>query len=219
MSIMDAARPVWEVECTPEYSFGMDGTKWQIFCCSIHYFAEYDYSSMSMRHLAGEVGIRASSIYNHFASKEDILLTMYEYMRHFMNIFEPNLDDLLADVDSLPPRAVFNKTFYRYPPPMQQLMSKMILICSKLMRSDSRADEILTRFLIGNTKHYCEALLKKMVACNRIKPLNINAFAELYTNNFYGAAMRMYSSHPVDPDIWDQSFALLFDLIHPIEQD
>ena len=49
-------------------------TKELIYQKSLELFSEHGYSSFGMRDLAKHVGIRASSIYNHYKSKEDILL-------------------------------------------------------------------------------------------------------------------------------------------------
>lgn len=207
----------WDLACIPEYSFGMSGTKWRIFCCAVHYFAEYDYSSISMRQLADSVGIRAASIYNHFPSKEAILTVMYRYMRMHAERFLPDLDDLLLLAETEAPRAVMERTHFEYPEPLQSLMSKMILICSKLMRSDATADEMLRFMLIDTPRRYMQALLAKMIDSGRIRPLDTEAFTELYIDILYGASLRMYSSHPVKNEVWYAAFSMLFDVLEPLE--
>lgn len=206
----------WEVDCPPEYRFGMDGTKWRIFCCSVHYFAEYDYSSMSMRKIADEVGIKAASIYNHFASKDAILEQMYDCLVQALNA-TPTADELLPLVERLPPREVLQKTHHYFPAPLQGLLSKVILVCSKMMRSDQRADTLVNVMLIDRPRLVITALLRRMVDVGRIQPLDIDAFAELYINVYYGASQRMYSSHPVDDSVWRRSFAMLFELVQPVD--
>lgn len=159
--------PAWEVDCPPEYRFGMDGTKWRIFCCSVHYFAEYDYSSMSMRKIADEVGIKAASIYNHFPSKDAILEQMYDCLTQSISA-TPTLDDLLPLVEQLPPREVLERTHRYFPAPLQELLSKVILVCSKMMRSDPRADKLVNAMLIERPKVLITALLQRMVDTGRI---------------------------------------------------
>ena len=48
-------------------------TKERIFDVSIDLFSQYGYSNTSIRQIAKEVGIKESSIYNHYPSKESIL--------------------------------------------------------------------------------------------------------------------------------------------------
>lgn len=205
------------IEKSEEYMDGMDGTKWKIFCCAVHNFAETDYTAMSMRQIAESVGIRASSIYNHFESKEAILQRMYKYIRRYSIMFLPDLNELMQRVDTDPPREVLMATYFHFPDPLQELMSKMILASYKMIRVDPEADELIKGLLVDLPVQYIVPLLKKMVKNKKIEPLDIEGFTELYTNNFYGASMRMHSSHPVDEDIWQRSFSILFEIVQPID--
>ena len=45
----------------------------KIFDVSIDLFSKFGYDGVSVRQIAGEVGIKESSIYNHYNSKEAIL--------------------------------------------------------------------------------------------------------------------------------------------------
>ena len=53
--------------------------KEKIFEVSIELFSEYGYDSVSIRKIASEVGIKESSIYNHFKSKESIMDSILDY--------------------------------------------------------------------------------------------------------------------------------------------
>ncbi|WP_407415444.1 TetR/AcrR family transcriptional regulator [Methanobrevibacter sp.] len=53
--------------------------KEKIFHVSIDLFSKYGYDGVSVRKIASEVGIKESSIYNHFKSKESILDSILEY--------------------------------------------------------------------------------------------------------------------------------------------
>ncbi len=57
----------------------MTGTKEKIFNISIDLFSEYGYDGVSIRQIAKEVGIKESSIYNHYKSKEAILDSILEF--------------------------------------------------------------------------------------------------------------------------------------------
>lgn len=205
----------WEVDCPPEYRLGMDGTKWRIFCCAVHFFAEYDYSSISMRKIADEVGIKAASIYNHFPSKDAILAQMYDFLEVSSADIRPDLDELMAQAETDPPREMLQRLHTYYPAPLQELLSKTILVCNKLMRVDARADAMMRQQLIDLPRRYITVLLNRMLEHGRIAPMDVEAFAELYTNNYYGASQRMYSSHPVDDAVWRRSFSMLFEIVQP----
>ena len=54
-------------------------TKEKIFDLSIELFSQYGYDGVSIRQIAKEVGIKESSIYNHYSSKESILESILNY--------------------------------------------------------------------------------------------------------------------------------------------
>lgn len=69
-------------------------TKEKIFDVALDLFSKKGYDSVSLREIAEEVGIKKSSIYSHYASKEAILMSIFEY---FTDLFE--YDDLLNSED------------------------------------------------------------------------------------------------------------------------
>ncbi len=58
----------------------MASTKEKILNESLELFAEKGYHGTSMREIAKAVGIRGSSIYNHFSGKEDIFSELFNYL-------------------------------------------------------------------------------------------------------------------------------------------
>lgn len=69
-------------------------TKEKIFDVSLDLFSKKGYDSVSLREIAEEVGIKKSSIYSHYSSKESILTDIFEYLT---NLFEN--DELLKSKD------------------------------------------------------------------------------------------------------------------------
>ena len=69
-------------------------TKEKIFDVALDLFSKKGYDSVSLREIAEEVGIKKSSIYSHYPSKEAILMSIFEY---FTDLFE--YDDLLNSKD------------------------------------------------------------------------------------------------------------------------
>lgn len=53
--------------------------KEKIFDVSIDLFSKYGYDGVSVRQIAKEVGIKESSIYNHYSNKQEILTTILNY--------------------------------------------------------------------------------------------------------------------------------------------
>lgn len=71
-------------------------TKEKIFEAALDLFSKKGYDSVSLREIAEEVGIKKSSIYSHYPSKEAILMDIFEYLT---NLFE--YDELLNSRDFL----------------------------------------------------------------------------------------------------------------------
>lgn len=60
-------------------------TKEKIFDVSLDLFSKKGYDSVSLREIAEDVGIKKSSIYSHYPSKEAILMDIFD---HFTGLFE-----------------------------------------------------------------------------------------------------------------------------------
>ena len=71
-------------------------TKEYIFDAALDLFSKKGYDSVSLREIAEQVGIKKSSIYSHYTSKEAILMDIFEY---FTDQFEYN--ELLNSKDLL----------------------------------------------------------------------------------------------------------------------
>lgn len=84
---LDGLHPVGE----PADEFA---TKTRLLDAAVRLFADHGYEASSMRELAGEVGVKAPAIYNHFDSKLDVLVTAIDYsVADFLRTVLPGLED------------------------------------------------------------------------------------------------------------------------------
>jgi AcrR family transcriptional regulator len=74
-------------------------TKEKIFHVSIDLFSKYGYDGVSVRQIAGEVGIKESSIYNHYSNKQEILTSILNYYVEEMVSDEIPLDQASLNLD------------------------------------------------------------------------------------------------------------------------
>ncbi len=72
-------------------------TKEKIFNVSLNLFSKRGYDSVSLREIAEEVGIKKSSIYSHYSSKEAILM---EIFNQFTESFEIDDKDIELNEDN-----------------------------------------------------------------------------------------------------------------------
>lgn len=73
--------------------------KERIFDVSIELFSQYGYDGVSIRRIAKEVGIKESSIYNHYKSKESIMDAILEYYIDRMMANEIPLNQASENLD------------------------------------------------------------------------------------------------------------------------
>jgi len=73
--------------------------KEKIFNVSIDLFSRHGYDGVSIRQIASEVGIKESSIYNHYKSKESILDSILEFYIAQMLSQDIPLEDASANLD------------------------------------------------------------------------------------------------------------------------
>lgn len=67
-------------------------TKQKLFHAAVELFAKRGYDGASVRDITRGVGIKESSFYNHFASKDELLLTMYSEFLNFMKSTNPPIE-------------------------------------------------------------------------------------------------------------------------------
>lgn len=73
--------------------------KEKIFHVSIDLFSKYGYDGVSIRKIASEVGIKESSIYNHYKSKESILDSILDYYIERMLANDIPLNQVSTNMD------------------------------------------------------------------------------------------------------------------------
>lgn len=56
-------------------------TKEKILLTTLELASDHGLGQVSLSHIANKVGIQKPSLYNHFASKEDLIVSLYEYLR------------------------------------------------------------------------------------------------------------------------------------------
>ncbi|MBW4258430.1 TetR/AcrR family transcriptional regulator [Methanobacterium subterraneum] len=147
-------------------------TKERIFDVSIELFAAKGFDAVSVREIARGVGIRESSIYNHYPSKNAILDDIFQYFEKELIKMRPpeaqnpaKLNELTLDVF----RERVKRTLNILKTPK---MAKIFQISSSEQFRDERAKKIILHTLIKEPQQFTEKVLEKMVENGTIKPVN-----------------------------------------------
>lgn len=97
--------------------------KKEIFMAAAELFAEKGYSGVSVDEIAQKVGIKASSIYNHYSSKQEIIDSLLDHYLDRMELFYDRL--VQTDIDTDDEKDLdkaLNKLMLAYEPDEKELM-------------------------------------------------------------------------------------------------
>ena len=151
-------------------------TKDKIFDTALDLFSKKGYDSVSVRTIASEVGIKESSIYNHYSSKKDILMSILNYFEEYFKgnpLDDENIRKLLEENP---------EEFYHQGSEMfeEKILKIMKLIFVQMYQIDEVKEFFLREILGGSTDFWSdvfEILIQKNVIGSDCNP---NKLAEMY---------------------------------------
>ena len=156
-------------------------TKDKIFDSALYLFSKKGYDSVSVRTIASEVGIKESSIYNHYSSKKDILMSILNYFEEYFKgnpLDDENIRKLLEENP---------EEFYHQGSEMfkQQIFEEKILKIMKLifvqMYQIDEVKEFFLREILGGSTDFWSDVFEILIQKNVIgSDCNPNKLAEMY---------------------------------------
>ena len=156
-------------------------TKDKIFDTALDLFSHKGYESVSVRTIASEVGIKESSIYNHYSSKKDILMSILNYFEEYFKgnpLDDENIRKLLEENP---------EEFYHQGSEMfkQQIFEEKILKIMKLifvqMYQIDEVKEFFLREILGGSTDFWSDVFEILIQKNVIgSDCNPNKLAEMY---------------------------------------
>lgn len=156
-------------------------TKDKIFDTALDLFSKKGYDSVSVRTIASEVGIKESSIYNHYSSKKDILMSILNYFEEYFKgnpLDDENIRKLLEENP---------EEFYHQGSEMfkQQIFEEKILKIMKLifvqMYQIDEVKEFFLREILGGSTDFWSDVFEILIQKNVIgSDCNPNKLAEMY---------------------------------------
>ena len=156
-------------------------TKDKIFDTALDLFSKKGYDSVSVRTIASEVGIKESSIYNHYSSKKDILMSILNYFEEYFKgnpLDDENIRKLLEENP---------EEFYHQGSEMfkQQIFEEKILKIMKLifvqMYQIDEVKEFFLREILGGSTDFWSDVFEILIQKNVIGiDCNPNKLAEMY---------------------------------------
>jgi len=186
-------------------------TKERIFNASVKLFSEKGYAGVSMREIAKMSDITVAGIYNHYASKEDILYSLYDFYADHWKQVCPNTEDLLAIAETGTPAEVFGSLAFHFDPALENTMDLILKIAVGQIGFDERSEAFVNEHCASKT--VMVAILDKLVELGKIEPLDTQCFATVLIMFNVATAALNSTSFKVNRDEWQRSFAMIFDII------
>ena len=147
----------------------LTGTRGKIFNVSIDLFSKYGYNGVSIRKIASIVGIKESSIYNHFENKEDILNCIFDYFHEGMLAQRPDQNELEQEIEFIAPREVFKLLFIKYGKNRDSTINKTARIILMEQYINPKAKDFVKEFMLEEPVNYYEAILRAMASKGNIR--------------------------------------------------
>lgn len=138
-------------------------TKEQILLIATVYFAKNGYASVSMRDIAKVMGIRPSSLYNHYESKEALWNDVLQHASNLYMLYFKHLNDVLTQATSF--EQILESVFYE-PKRLVNVFScyAFCLIQAEQFRNENAGEifeEIFLRYSIDFFKEWFDKCIER----------------------------------------------------------
>jgi len=188
-------------------------TKEKIIYTAVNLFSDNGYDNVSMLDIAKVVGIKASSIYNHFPSKADILKNLYEFYARQQLSFTPNLEELLLMAETKPVENVLAELNYLYPPSVLDRMVRTIVIASQRMCIDTESESFIRKYFFEEPRAILVPLFNRMIELGKIGPIDVDLFSLLVMCHAFSAAVLHHTTMRMSAEQWLSVRRMIFSLL------
>jgi len=192
-------------------------TKERIFHAAARMFAEHGYDNVSMRDLASAVGIKNPSIYNHFASKKEILRELYAFFHYHRKRLLPDLNEAIEEANADPPLKILMEMVFSFDPGIEETMHSILAIAARQISTDAESRQFIIENILSAPKEQTRPVLEKLVELKRIQPMDLDAFCNLVMHYLFGAVALVATPLRMDSDAWKKGLAFIYStFIKPI---
>lgn len=189
-TISPAKNSKWNTE-----GFSFTGTKKEVFNTAIDLFMRHGFDNVSLRDIAGKVGIQQSTIYNHFNSKKEILGAIYDFYCYYHVADRPSIDEMEHYIKTESLINIINYIRYDFNEEYRQHMLDISKIIFQRIGIDERAKEITKSLIVDEGVKFVEDVFDLAIEMGRFAPFNTHIIA-VYINS-----IRIYTLYNwiVDP--------------------
>jgi AcrR family transcriptional regulator len=160
-------------------------TKGKIIDCAIDLFSQKGYYETGVRDIVSHVGIKESSLYNHFKSKQDILsaiLDTYKSLASHFSVERFSVEQLLENIT--------HENILRFYPiefpsgEVEKYRKILCIILHEQFRIPIVRDYMVNSF-IGGCKRYIISVTNMLIREGKIEPLDSKMLASMHVAILY----------------------------------
>ena len=199
----------------PERDKTNESTKDRILFVSINLFSQSGYNEVSMRDISKAVGIKASSIYNHYKSKQAILDAIFEFYDEQWNAAAPDIDNLLQLAETEPPDVVLKNMLFDWKPELQEIMNRIYVIATREAMVNPESLDLINTLVMERVKPRPRLLLGRLLELGKIEPIDIEAFVNILSHVSHSATSLNLTPLRIEGEIWLRCWNMLTSLIKP----
>lgn len=165
-------------------------TKQRILDCSLALFSEKGFRGVSIREIAKAVGIKESSIYNHYAGKQAIIEEICSRFSQSLAFAHPPLARVEEMLAGMRPREVFRAFILSYGGSIDPQMGQMAKIVFSEQFHQETVRRIFLEQFVENSAAYYDQVLSLMMQKGRIRPCDTGLVAHLFNNEQLSLSMQ-----------------------------
>ena len=158
-----------------------NSNKEKLLNTAIDLFSNKGFNAVSVRDITRGVGIKESSLYNHFKSKDEILETIFWNFRMETAKIMPPVDQLETIFTFMGPKEFLEEGLKNFKNHISDpVIEKIWLIIFLEQYRNSIARDIYLHDIVEKTLHFIEFAFSKFISLGQIKPLNPKLLAMEY---------------------------------------
>lgn len=176
-------------------------TKRRILDTAVELFAQRGFSGASVRDITKLVGIKESSLYKHFTSKESILEMLFiHFRREFAKIIPPleHLDWILANMT---PQAFLERGVQNFKEHFADPVNRQLwrIVCIEKYRVPLARD-IYFGDIVGNTTEFIALVFAKWITAGKIRSFDPRTMAVSYQYPLFTMITELVALHSEGKD-------------------
>jgi len=190
-------------------------TKMRILEAAADIFSDTGFGVATMRDLAKAAGITAGSIYNHFESKDDILICLFElYAENFRKAC-PTVEELLTMAETASLCDLLTKLDLSFPKQQSDMLSKIVSIAVREFSAGFDNEAFIREIIFDGIKQLLSPLLNRLIELGRIEPMDVDGFITFYTCYAFGVTLLNNTPFGISRSEWTAGMSMAFRLVKP----